>query len=861
MESVEDSAADATNSSIAGHVHANGVAVTSDPVVNSSPATAAAAVPPTLIADQTTCTGDHSLLMKPIRLRDSAIRTIVDCVRNGTPEVRDLLATECELILECRVCRSLHRSLANFIAHKRVYCREHFCESMPLFEHADDVATVVQPESPVPRETVTASTDETPSNQSPNEDGDSSCVDESVGRTEILVSPHRIYRPLVKDRRPVSEFLDGILKNLKERNDRRSGTSVTLSNIDGNPNAVFQKTPFVDGPDVTSKAEEDSIDPRVVEGRDSVETVKTDISMDVCAVVTRSSELPSPPVSPLPPPPPPPPPAPIPFIPFTLSILRRPPTPPRPPSPSLLTHSLLLLPPPPPPPPPPPLHPHLRPHHAFRRVPSTSASRPMKSPRIGRPVNERIASVPCIKCRTLFTSVKTLIVHLKSVHSKTRVYHTCIFCENKFANSWAVGRHILRIHKRSKLQVDKLKDRIQQRAFQNVLQDRNSSDESDTEAETVVRRPNFSGRRPRIGSSKSRVSDVRSRVDKEDESVAVRKCRICKKAYSNVGSLRNHQKVCHAQMARRKADAARRARAQPTTNGRPKRIIKRPNESVDLVNTVASPSSKKGRRNKKVVRRANRRVTPVANSPVTATSLSTVTTVECDKCGLKFSNLSNCRRHVAKHIGLNRYKCNHCDYQSYHRYHVCYHMRSAHPREVAGKTSLALKNSLVDVEPPRSSSSASSSNERSGTKDVPKKRVQTPPTPSTSGLRPPSTTGFNISTRRHPRVFDTTPYRRPSPEDVTTTTTPHRRGKPKTTLATRSGRYTKVGIEKEATTAVRRRVVVGGGKITQPDAADQVVNGIKTEAIAAAIVAPDTVTTKPMAHENDCGRRPPSQCL
>lgn len=33
---------------------------------------------------------------------------------------------ECDLIFECRVCRTLFRSIANFILHKREYCREQF---------------------------------------------------------------------------------------------------------------------------------------------------------------------------------------------------------------------------------------------------------------------------------------------------------------------------------------------------------------------------------------------------------------------------------------------------------------------------------------------------------------------------------------------------------------------------------------------------------------------------------------------------------------------------------------------------------------------------------------------------------------
>jgi hypothetical protein len=37
-------------------------------------------------------------------------------------QVKQLLNHECDLIYECKVCKSLFRSLLNFISHKRIYC-------------------------------------------------------------------------------------------------------------------------------------------------------------------------------------------------------------------------------------------------------------------------------------------------------------------------------------------------------------------------------------------------------------------------------------------------------------------------------------------------------------------------------------------------------------------------------------------------------------------------------------------------------------------------------------------------------------------------------------------------------------------
>ena len=45
---------------------------------------------------------------------------------SGSNEVRDLLLYECDVIFECRICRSMFRGLPNFLAHKRAYCMKKF---------------------------------------------------------------------------------------------------------------------------------------------------------------------------------------------------------------------------------------------------------------------------------------------------------------------------------------------------------------------------------------------------------------------------------------------------------------------------------------------------------------------------------------------------------------------------------------------------------------------------------------------------------------------------------------------------------------------------------------------------------------
>lgn len=63
-----------------------------------------------------------------------------------------MLSNECDIVYECKVCRNLFRSLANFISHKRVYCKATYYSSLQydFYNHgkgfSQDISTIVQAE-------------------------------------------------------------------------------------------------------------------------------------------------------------------------------------------------------------------------------------------------------------------------------------------------------------------------------------------------------------------------------------------------------------------------------------------------------------------------------------------------------------------------------------------------------------------------------------------------------------------------------------------------------------------------------------------------------------------------------------------
>lgn len=69
---------------------------------------------------------DLSQLRKPIDTNLCSLKQVAQLLDKGSDEVRAILTYECDVVYECRICRSLFRSLANFISHKRVYCPEKY---------------------------------------------------------------------------------------------------------------------------------------------------------------------------------------------------------------------------------------------------------------------------------------------------------------------------------------------------------------------------------------------------------------------------------------------------------------------------------------------------------------------------------------------------------------------------------------------------------------------------------------------------------------------------------------------------------------------------------------------------------------
>lgn len=109
---------------------------------------------------------DHTILKPPIQTTITGLKQAIHALENSTPEIRDYMIHECNLIYECKACLNMFRSLANFIAHKRTFCRtkHRFLRHLPRGEGdvspdlPSSISTViVQAEEPI--DTIVPTTD------------------------------------------------------------------------------------------------------------------------------------------------------------------------------------------------------------------------------------------------------------------------------------------------------------------------------------------------------------------------------------------------------------------------------------------------------------------------------------------------------------------------------------------------------------------------------------------------------------------------------------------------------------------------------------------------------------------------------
>nr|CAD7576456.1 unnamed protein product [Timema californicum] len=79
-----------------------------------------------LSVDQNDDPGDRSVQQKPMSISIKSVPQLCKLLQNGTEEVQQVLTNEINIMMECKMCFNIFRSLANLLAHKRFYCQERY---------------------------------------------------------------------------------------------------------------------------------------------------------------------------------------------------------------------------------------------------------------------------------------------------------------------------------------------------------------------------------------------------------------------------------------------------------------------------------------------------------------------------------------------------------------------------------------------------------------------------------------------------------------------------------------------------------------------------------------------------------------
>ncbi|KAK8393442.1 hypothetical protein O3P69_006633 [Scylla paramamosain] len=59
----------------------------------------------------------------------NGVVNVAELLLTATDEVRKLIFNnECDMVLQCKVCKILFSSVDNFLMHKRIYCQEEFAD-------------------------------------------------------------------------------------------------------------------------------------------------------------------------------------------------------------------------------------------------------------------------------------------------------------------------------------------------------------------------------------------------------------------------------------------------------------------------------------------------------------------------------------------------------------------------------------------------------------------------------------------------------------------------------------------------------------------------------------------------------------
>ncbi|KAK6167641.1 hypothetical protein SNE40_021619 [Patella caerulea] len=502
---------------------------------------------------------DLSVIKKAIKISGNMIEQILKGIHYGSPEVRCLLYSECDYILECKVCRNLFRSLPNFVAHKRAYCQSAYQESETFFNDLkpDEETIIVQPEAP---ETSSSTCSQKRSKPRTLESTIKLLKDGILGKSEA----YKVYSKAADKMERQKEFrktqtltfepipnttkamkvtvsngepVESVVENDKSASDQVRDTSTLQSS----PPTTLQSSPTATLKSMLLKS--------ALEGDGAVSNSHTanPASSGNSSSLSKS---------------------------HTKSC----------PTPTKMTSVIS-----------PPKKMTLRCKEGINSMPWKKARKEDNepdSPERGMDFRNLL----CLDCNTAFRSRKTLIFHYQNAHCGQRTFFPCPFCKSVFFYIFGLTRHLMRNHSKSKAQVDKMRAKLKKSAFVKQVTEQCQSARQqihhvkELDAEAAKKLEIALDKQPDPLTSKLNVKrEVADIIQCESYSSPTKDgehiCSNCGRSFGKKISLLNHRKICLT--TGMDGDANNKAKSDSTTETK-KPIIKTTGTSVTSYKKIKS---------------------------------------------------------------------------------------------------------------------------------------------------------------------------------------------------------------------------------------------------------------------------------
>lgn len=649
---------------------------------------------------------DHSVLEQPLNLGVNNVKQILKCIQTGSREVKDIILNECNIVYECKVCRSLFRSLANFLYHKRCYCKKHCCEEMLLFEHFEEnEMVVVQPEPPndaecvpsenvsnlpectvdlvqsdVPMELLNSHTSETemsklceivPENKIDSDEEMASFANtgivEEVEVKDVDNSSEVKSEKSALEKSPVklNSVIDHIKQNAEKLTvlNKSDFSKVTTSPESQDVSGLEKKkgTVLLKLVPKNSNSVQKSTVPIIGKGEISLVKFQKEImanypTLTLKAIKNNSNAV---------------------FQTFKKegkneiesSAVKEKPE----------KEKIIIV--------------------VTKKDIAESPIKAKTTGKLKKPsefqttrrkklMNRKDCNVydlKCLICNTHFTSLKTLYFHMLSLHSKKRFYYPCPFCNILFVQIYGVTRHLAAIHHRTKEQISKLREMIKKRGIWRKI------DESDPNAE--IKKSLKASQSANVKTETKQETTPVKTIIKLDKKLTLHKCSKCSRVFGRKSSQVSHEKYCIMNAIQVQDNLASVDSSLPMAPVTP--VYPAKSEFPDVKVSTRPKRGAEKQMHKDFVnsqtlkwRSANRvdtnndaqtvKKVPAKNIEKKVLNIMDAETLICLKCDKKFSSFSNLRRHAAIHVGWTRFKCKNCDYQAYNKSQCWAHIQKSH---------------------------------------------------------------------------------------------------------------------------------------------------------------------------------------